>query len=297
MSAAERAEARRKAILSRGGDRLAKLTSSARGEGAVHLHNDPVPNISQGMRNFVGEETSMPPPPNRGSPSPSSQPSYQSTAPLDPSVWSQEQQMQLLQAMMGQPPPVMPPSNGQDATSGPDHFSAMLASAVEQQKKSGSASTSAQKPQTRLQKLMPIIHLGSIWCLLAYFVLYKEPQIYDEGVHTMEYSRSDVWGRWADFGRTTHVSGVWRLALVPFFWAFTTLEIVLHSMRIFSGFDVVQPPTLLSLVLPQLPPHFGSYIMNGLKYLQMGSLFLDDLAGLLVGIGFIILFSSWITST
>ena len=33
--------------------------------------------------------------------------------------------------------------------------------------------------------------------------------------------------------------------------------------------------------------------MNALKYLQMGSLFLDDLSGLIVGIGFIIMFSGW----
>ena len=40
MSAAARAEARRKAILSRGGDRLAKLTTSARGEDApAYLHD------------------------------------------------------------------------------------------------------------------------------------------------------------------------------------------------------------------------------------------------------------------
>jgi hypothetical protein len=42
MSAAARAEARRKAILSRGTDRLAKLTTSARGEDApAYLHDGP----------------------------------------------------------------------------------------------------------------------------------------------------------------------------------------------------------------------------------------------------------------
>lgn len=40
MSAAARAEARRKAILSRGSDRLAKLTTSARGENApAYMHD------------------------------------------------------------------------------------------------------------------------------------------------------------------------------------------------------------------------------------------------------------------
>jgi len=39
-SAAERAEARRKAILAKRGDRLAKLTTSARGEEGVYLSSD-----------------------------------------------------------------------------------------------------------------------------------------------------------------------------------------------------------------------------------------------------------------
>jgi GET complex subunit GET2 len=50
---------------------------------------------------------------------------------------------------------------------------------------------------------------------------------------------------------------------------------------------------LLALVLPHLPPPLPLIIDNSLKYMQMGSLFLDDLAGLVVGIGFIIYFSSW----
>jgi outer membrane protein OmpA-like peptidoglycan-associated protein len=40
MSAAERAKARREAILNRGQDRLAKLTTSARGEDHPVFRND-----------------------------------------------------------------------------------------------------------------------------------------------------------------------------------------------------------------------------------------------------------------
>ncbi|KAL0950502.1 hypothetical protein HGRIS_007311 [Hohenbuehelia grisea] len=229
MSAAARAEARRKAILSRGNDRLAKLTSSARGDDAPNIYpNPPLPNISQNMRNFVGEDTDMPPPPNRASVSPSPRPSSQQPAAPDPSEWSQEQQMQMLQAMMGQnfqqtgsgaPPfpgmPPFPPLGGQDAAPGADPFSAMLASVSEQQKQRGKASTTVQKPPTRLQKLMPLIHLGAIWCLLAYFVLYKEPQMYGEEMRTQQFSSGKgIWGRWAELGRTTHIVNVWRIAIV-----------------------------------------------------------------------------------
>lgn len=52
--------------------------------------------------------------------------------------------------------------------------------------------------------------------------------------------------------------------------------------------DAVQPPMLLAMVLPQLPPPFPSIIVNGMKYLQLGSILLDDLAILAVGVGFFI---------
>lgn len=64
----------------------------------------------------------------------------------------------------------------------------------------------------------------------------------------------------------------------------------LHLIRVQ---DAVQPPTLLAFALPHLPPPLPSLIVNGLKYLQMGSLFLDDLSGLVVGLGFIVWFSGW----
>ncbi len=101
-SASARAQARRQAILSRGSDRLAKLTTSGRGEDApAYMHDDPpVPKLSS-LSNFTGEET----PPSRADPTPPFAP--------DPSVWSEQQQQQLMQALMGQlpagtEPPPMP---------------------------------------------------------------------------------------------------------------------------------------------------------------------------------------------
>jgi len=109
MSAAARAEARRKAILSRGNDRLSKLTNSARGDDPAYKHDDPpLPSFSSSTSTktstFLGEESNMPTPPLRSSPSPGpNAPSNKSTSSQpgpEPGVWSQEQQ-QFLQALMG----------------------------------------------------------------------------------------------------------------------------------------------------------------------------------------------------
>lgn len=50
---------------------------------------------------------------------------------------------------------------------------------------------------------------------------------------------------------------------------------------------------LLSLALPHLPPPLPSIILNGMKYMQIGSVFLDDVAVLLFGVGFVVWLASW----
>jgi hypothetical protein len=45
---------------------------------------------------------------------------------------------------------------------------------------------------------------------------------------------------------------------------------------------------LLSLALPHLPAPIPSLILNGMKYSQMFSVILDDVAGLVVTLGLLI---------
>ncbi|KAI0245678.1 hypothetical protein BJV78DRAFT_264843 [Lactifluus subvellereus] len=111
MSAAARAEARRKAILSRGTDRLSKLTASARGDDAPQLAQaGPPPPYSSprgSLANFIGEDPLPVPPipdqPSRRPPVPQASPfdsSGLASSPLGPSVWSNEQRHQFLQASL-----------------------------------------------------------------------------------------------------------------------------------------------------------------------------------------------------
>jgi hypothetical protein len=68
-------------------------------------------------------------------------------------------------------------------------------------------------------------------------------------------------------------------------------------MRIFSGFDDIQPPMLVSLALPHLPPPLPAIIIVGITYLQVGGVLLDDIAGLVVGMGLIVGISSWVVGS
>ncbi|KAF5356220.1 hypothetical protein D9756_004327 [Leucocoprinus leucothites] len=119
-SAAERAEARRKAILAKRGDRLAKLTTTARGDEGVYLSDD----VSSRSKVFLGEESiDMPTPPRVSvSPYPTPTPSKSAatsppTAPsppsvkpetlfgdVDDSVWSPELQEHFRKALLNANP-------------------------------------------------------------------------------------------------------------------------------------------------------------------------------------------------
>ncbi|KAI0638888.1 hypothetical protein C8Q77DRAFT_1078163 [Trametes polyzona] len=337
-----RAEARRKVILARGGDRLARITSSARGdEGATYMHDDP-PLASlpsrPGVSNFVGETSDMPTPPAASTPSsrnvsgsarsPFEAAGLGSNAP-DPSVWSEEQQAQFMNALLGaaasrgpeqqQQQPRLPSSSASVASSTTaasagaqlpaDDPMAALMSALQQGGAGappgfqfpgagmgmGMAPPAAPpKPKTFLQKLMPIIHIIAAWVLLAYFVLWKEPEAYEVKTHGSELA-SSRWRRWAELGWKSPEDG-WGVQTVPFFWAFTTLALVLHTWRIFTNLDPVQPPMLLALALPHLPPPIPALITNGMKYLQIAGVFFDDVSALIIGIGFLIWIASWVSS-
>ncbi|KAG1775076.1 hypothetical protein EV702DRAFT_1120263 [Suillus placidus] len=299
MSATARAEARRKAILSRGNDRLSKLTTTARGEDAPAYLNAGIPPRAA-TASFVGEAQSMPPPPP---PHSFGDAGFGGAAP-DPSVWSEEHQSQFLQALMGgaanspqfpQPQMSAATSNGTTAPPG-DPFAAIMNSLQQMDPSRGGATgkvpapPAPAKPPSIVQKFTPLLHILCTWLILAFFVLFKEPQILVE--RSGGFSES-FWKRWAELAwRSSSIEG-WGVQFVPFMWAFMTMQVMLHSMRIYTGNNEVQPPALLALALPHLPRPFPSIITNGLRYIRMGGAILDDLSAVVFGIGMAVLIAGW----
>lgn len=53
------------------------------------------------------------------------------------------------------------------------------------------------KPRSLLQKVMPLVHVLAGWLLLAYFILWKEPQAFSERPHAPGGAES-AWNRWAE---------------------------------------------------------------------------------------------------
>jgi len=150
------------------------------------------------------------------------------TPPPDPSVWSEEQQNAILQALMGGAAPAMPgttqmpgmaghgPSQSPLPDAGHDmsdplaalvaRFSGQGQPGINTTDSLGQAPAQPTKRVTRLQKLMPLLHLLTVWTLLAYFVFWKEPQAFETGfgsvgVYTsMIGGRSSLARRWAELG-------------------------------------------------------------------------------------------------
>ncbi|KAJ6498175.1 hypothetical protein C8R47DRAFT_1010064 [Mycena vitilis] len=355
MSAAARAEARRKAILSRGTDRLAKLTTSGRGEDAAYAPDDPplptFPSVAPtNLGSFVGEETTLPRPrsrvPSRTNASVNANANGAAQDPTnpfgmpDPSAWSNEQQAQFLQALMGGgPPPTQPTlTAGRGGSPLPEGnpfvgmpgmennpFAAMMAAAAGGAGAGGGGggfppggadgglagmmgmggmggmgkAPEVAPPKTLAQRLMPALHLIAVWMLLLYFVIMREPAAHEvASAGAAEPGGIGFAWRWRQLigggkGALGPLASAWGVQAVPFFWAFVTLELVLHSLRIFSGFDAFRPPMLLGLALPFLPPPIQSVIVHSMKYLQMGSMFLDDVAAVVVGVGLVIWLATW----
>ncbi|KAI0044060.1 hypothetical protein FA95DRAFT_1583899 [Auriscalpium vulgare] len=321
-------------------------------DAAILHDDPPIPPLPSApgvnLANFIGEE-SAPPPSVRRRPAPDAHASPFDAlglggAPPDPSVWSEQQQQQLMQALMGgtasagrpgastpQDNPLaalmsamggggLPPGGGPGPTSnnaaGPspdDPLMALMSSLSAGAPPPGAAASAPTtvKPKSLAQKLLPVFHILSVWTLVAYFVLWKEPGEFYGRVSSAELP-GGLWRRWADLRSRQAIENAWGVQVVPFFWAFISLELALHSFRIFSGLvsphpmkkslpnrpaqDAIQPPMLLMLALPHLPKPLPFVIMTALKYFQMAGAIFDDLAAAIVAFGLFVALAGFLAT-
>lgn len=170
-------------------------------------------------------------------------------------------------AVAGQPslqvPPIAADPNVPSATPGEDPMSAFLASLGDGPRNS-KLDVTPLRPRTLTQKLLPVLHVLSMLAMLAWFVVWKEPEAFEaswlSGGSTLQGSEKGFvgynlkefgWRRWARLARgPSTIAGLavpsvvrHMLASLPlakiyykpaFFWAFTTLELALHSLRLFT---------------------------------------------------------------
>jgi hypothetical protein len=207
----------------------------------------PLPTVGTRLKNFVGEESTLPTPPANTSRS-------QATDPFDTGANPQftAQQQELLRALMGgaaigQPGLQLPsgPANA-DANADPnavppaspeDPLSTLLASlggsaggpfgatgpgsafGAAGSLFGGSASPppQTQRPRTLVQKLVPVLHVLSMLAMLVWFVGWKEPEEFAETWLSNSVKEDESfgvggkefgWKRWARLARGPPVAGL-----------------------------------------------------------------------------------------
>ena len=155
--------------------------------------------------------------------SPSSTPSGFGGSPPDPSAWSNEQQQQFLQALLGGPASRGPPSFDVNApltnnATPDDPLLALLSGlGIEGGMSRGgealSQSRTEPKPKARIQKLLPLLHVISVWALVAFFILWREPEAFRER-NSVIVSSGNIWSRWAKLASRTVEQSTWGIEIV-----------------------------------------------------------------------------------
>jgi GET complex subunit GET2 len=184
------------------------------------------------LSNFIGEDP-LPPPPLT-----SDQPSRHASGPgislsdttarlggssPDPSVWSNEQQQQFLQTLLGGPPPSQPHPYDVNApvtnSAAPDDPLLALMSSLGVDAGIGrgagavSQSKAETKPKTAIQKLLPILHVIAVWALVAFFIFWQEPEAF-RARNSAVVSTGDIWNRWARLANSPAERSSWGIEIV-----------------------------------------------------------------------------------
>jgi len=185
------------------------------------LLDPPLPTINPGLQNFVGEETRKPTLRHNSQRNPSPFPAADSGG-GHPQVLSEDLQRRYLTAVMNGPalvPSAPGASDAESMHSSEDPFAALMSKIGAQHPPNASGKAPAAdsiQSHSRIQRFIPLVHLITIWCLLVYFVLWREPEVFEEQTHGAVINNGR-WRRWAELGwRNTMKEGGWGVQLVVY---------------------------------------------------------------------------------
>lgn len=163
--------------------------------------------------------------------------------PVDPSsAWSQDEQREFLRALMAAPeltggPHTSSPQAGSapdfTASAADDPLAAMMSALTQLTGQPpvelGNAGgippglkqmSDTPRAKTFAAKILPLLHLLATWALLAFFALYKEPEVYNAALHVN--GNDGILQRWAELAwrNTKGGFGVQPVVKPTFFFIF-----------------------------------------------------------------------------
>lgn len=149
-----------------------------------------------------------------------------------------------------------------------------------------------------VEKLYPLVHFIATLLLLAFATVWWEPTIRAARWADVVDDKSTL-GRWARLagrvgGRQVVASGVLgNVEVLPIFWAFTTLQLILQTTRFFILKSPPAPHSLISTFLPLLPPAISRPVLTGSRYLSMLSQVYKDGCLLIFGVGMMVVVAEY----
>ncbi|KPV73648.1 uncharacterized protein RHOBADRAFT_54845 [Rhodotorula graminis WP1] len=159
----------------------------------------------------------------------------------------------------------------------------------------------APAPKTLLDRVFPLVHILSMVGLAVYVVFVYEPaQRLSLYGWTGENGGVD-WYAWGSLlsrqpkaleSAVAQRIGFGTLAEVPLLWMFISVELVLQTTRLFLVRNRPAPPGILNSILPllsQFSPQLGLALQTGVRYFDLFSTCLNDLAVLVFCIGAVVL--------
>ncbi|OWZ71966.1 hypothetical protein AYX14_02642 [Cryptococcus neoformans] len=327
--AARRAAARKAKILARGNAGLNKLAQSARGEEAQKLYPDntnPSSNASTPSTEQQPKQPQWAPPPSSSTPS-SSQPQ------MSPDQAAMARQLEAMMSMFGAPGaqssaggaemPDMSKLLAQmmgdpSLASGPNAQGQGMIGDVDDPAGLGGmgpggilsnlsdlfggagaggpsfpgfgdAGVGQKQGKGKIEKYFPVAHFISVILLAIFAVAWWEPTLR----MTAAFRTENVWAdRWAGFaGR---VKGLGEVEVLPIFWAFVTVELILQTSRLMIFKSPPAPHSLLQNFLPVLPPSISRPLLTGSRYLNLFSQTYKDGCLLVFVIGTTVVVADWL---
>lgn len=316
-----RAEARKQKILSKGNDRLAKITGAMKG---THFNSQP---------ETVKDEASEPPEVDisllnsndQPSPSNSSKPPGSSS---EPSLVNREKKLHRQSSkksrsdLVSDPSLIPPPMTSNDSDPMLQMMRAMglelpnlngmpsstfdpgcTPNPIMQQTLAGlngmSMANQQPIPKNWVDRVFPLLNLIAITGLILAAKMWWVPmtdywRLFQDLGSNDRNSQIDLQAEWAALHPAGSTPAV-RHALgpAPVFWMFVTFELTLQATRWMFNRGSATPPGLLGTLIYSLPRPYSILASTAMKYFAIISSLVDDLCLLVFGVGCAVMWLEW----
>ncbi|WVN88798.1 uncharacterized protein L203_104011 [Cryptococcus depauperatus CBS 7841] len=147
-----------------------------------------------------------------------------------------------------------------------------------------------RESKSKVEKYFPLMHFIAMVALAVFTVVWWEPALEDAAPLRQGTSWSERWNGFA--GR--RIKGLGQVEVLPVFWAFLTVELILQTTRLMVLKSPPEPHSYLQNFLPILPPNISRPLLTGSRYLSLVSQTYKDGCLLVFVLGMTVVVAGWL---